>query len=305
MMKEKGKTESERGGTSLLFAFSLILFTFAPVSLAASGPNFVTGTHTVKGMLKDVRNVVLPATSQVRIQATDKDGHILAATTVSDPNDAGYNFGILIPLSKESTDCTAKVGDELNCIFATDDGISVATAPIKVGETDACSTLVFQFVDVVALTNQDKTASVRVPRVYLDEIEAYLASEEQYGLKYDPWGDYDKDGSLNFDEYLSGTNPFDPSDRLVVTSFRITDFENGGTKAAISFEYVGGHLYGVKATPELVKPAWMTRKAAKMSDGSEEDQVLPSANASDVGITTIYVTPAAGTAQEFFKLEAK
>ena len=48
-------------------ALFMVLNAGAVVSLAATGPNFVTGTHTVKGMLKDVRNVVLPAKSRVRI----------------------------------------------------------------------------------------------------------------------------------------------------------------------------------------------------------------------------------------------
>ena len=301
MMKEKGKTKSERGWTSLLFAFSLTLFAFVPVSLAATGPNFVTGTHTIKGMLKNVRNVVLPKSSQVRIQATDKAGHVIAATTVNDPSDEGYNFALFIPLSQTATDCTAAVGDELKCVFTSDNGISVATSPVKVGETDASSEFRFVFLDVVTLTNQnDKTQTALVPKAYLEEITAYLKSESQYGGgEYDPWGDYDADGALNYAEYLAGTNPFDPSDKLTILTF------DKGAKAAISFEYVGGHLYGVQATPTLVNPAWMTRKAATTADGAEHNQVLPSANEDDIGVTTIYVTPTVGAQQEFFTLEAK
>ena len=301
MMKEKGKTKSERGWTSLLFAFSLTLFAFVPVSLAATGPNFVTGTHTIKGMLKNVRNVVLPASSQVRIQATDKAGHVIAATTVNDPSDDGYNFALFIPLSQTATDCTAAVNDELNCVFTSDNGISVATSPVKVGETDASSEFNFVFLDVTTLTNQnDTTQTALVPNAYLEEIEAYLESEPQYGgKKYDPWGDYDADGALNYAEYLAGTNPFDPSDKLTILAF------DKGAKAAISFEYVGGHLYGVQAAPTLVNPTWLTRKAATTADGAEHNQVLPSANEDDIGVTTIYVTPTVGAAQEFFALEAK
>ena len=279
----------------------LVLSAGATVSLAATGPNFVTGTHTIKGMLKNVRNVVLPKSSQVRIQATDKAGHVIAAATVNDPSDDGYNFALFIPLSQTATDCTAAVGDELKCVFTSDNGISVATSPVKVGETDASSEFRFVFLDVVTLTNQnDKTQTALVPKAYLEEIEAYLESEPQYGGKtYNPWGDYDADGALNYAEYLAGTNPFDPSDKLTILAF------DKGAKAAISFEYVGGHLYGVQATPTLVNPAWMTRKAATTADGAEHNQVLPSANEDDIGVTTIYVTPTVGAAQEFFTLEAK
>ena len=303
MMKEKGKTKSERVWSSLLFAFSLTLFAFVPVSLAATGPNFVTGTHTVKGMLKDVRNVVLPAKSQIRIQAADTNGHVIATTMVSDPTDDGYNFSLLIPLSLSATDRTVAVGDKLNCVFTSDYGVSVATEPITVGETDGCSTFSFMFVDVTTITNADKSKTVQVPTEYLAEMQAYLDTLDPFpgesGKTYNPWGDYDADGVQNFAEYLAGTNPFDPSDCL-----RITSFAKEG-KAAIGFEYVGGHLYGVLATETLVRPSWLTRKASLTPEGEEHEQVMPSADPDDIGMTTIYVTPTVGAKEEFFKLEAK
>lgn len=282
-------------------ALCMTLSVMATVSLAATGPNFVTGTHTVKGMLKNIRNVVLPASSQVRIQAADKGGHVIAATTVCDPSDDGYNFALFIPLSQTATDCTAAVDDELICVFTSDNGISVATSPVKVGETDACSEFKFVFLDVTTVTNRDDSTQIAlVPNAYLEEIEAYLESEMQYGgKKYDPWGDYDGDGALNYAEYLAGTNPFDPSDKLRITAF------DKGAKAAIGFEYVGGHLYGVKATPTLVNPEWLTRRASTTAEGAEHDQVMPSANEDDIGTATIYVTPTVGAQQEFFAIEAK
>ena len=279
----------------------LALSVVATVSLAATGPNFVTGTHTIKGVLKNIRNAVMPASSQVRVQAADTNGHVIAATTVGDASADGYNFALLIPLSQTATDCTAAVNDSLNCIFTSDNGISVSTSPVKVGETDASSVFEFTLLDVTTFTNQnDKSQVALVPNAYLDEIEAYLASEMQYGDdEYDPWGDYDRDGAPNYAEYLAGTNPFDPSDKLAIKAF------GKGAKAAIGFEYVGSHLYGVKATPTLVNPEWLTRKASTTADGAEHDQVMPSANEGDIGIATIYVTPAVGAKQEFFAIEAK
>ena len=290
-------------------ALCLVLSAGAMVSFAVDMPNFLTGTHIVKGMLKDVRNVVLPAKSQIRIEAADQAGHVIATTTVSDPTDDGYNFALLIPLSQTATDGTVKVGDKLNCVFTSNYGVSVATEPITVGETDGCSTFSFVFANVTTITNVNKkTESVQVPTEYLNEMQAYLDTLPPFpnepSKAYNPWGDYDNDGALNFAEYLAGTNPFDPSDRLRITSFALQG-EKDEKRAAIGFEYVGGHLYGVLATPALVRPDWLTRKAALTANGVEHEQVLPSSDPDDVGTTVIYVTPTVDAKEEFFRLQAK
>ena len=59
------------------------------------------------------------------------------------------------------------------------------------------------------------------------------------------------------------------------------------------------------ATPDLTKPAWMTRKVRPTSDGAEQAAVLPSPEPDDVGETTIYVVPASDRPCEFFKLDPK
>ena len=300
-----GITRAKRALRSKVVTGVLGALCLAPCATSAE-PNFLTGTHIVKGMLKDVRNVVLPAKSQIRIEATDEAGHVIATTTVSDPTDNGYNFALFIPLSQTATDRTVKVGDKLNCVFKSDYGVSVATEPITVGEANGCSTFNFVFAKVTTITRDGK--SVQVPDDYLAEMQAYLDTLPPFpnepSKAYNPWGDYDNDGALNFAEYLAGTNPFDPSDRLRITSFALQG-EGEAKRAAIGFEYVGGHLYGVLATPALVHPDWLTRKAALAANGMESEQVLPSADPDDAGMTVIYVTPTVDAKDEFFRLQAK
>ena len=74
---------------------------------------------------------------------------------------------------------------------------------------------------------------------------------------------------------------------------------------AISFEYVGGHIYGVATTRSLTKPQWAAQPVRKTETDADRAQVMPSADEEDVGETTIYVVPAEGATSQFFKLEAK
>ena len=67
----------------------------------------------------------------------------------------------------------------------------------------------------------------------------------------------------------------------------------------------GGHVYGVATTRSLTNPQWATQKVKKTETDAEREQVMPSADEEDVGMTTIYVVPAEGATSQFFKLEAK
>jgi hypothetical protein len=126
---------------------------------------------------------------------------------------------------------------------------------------------------------------------------------EAYDIEgdYDPFADYDHDGASNYAEYRAGTNPFDPTDKLAITSYAAPQ----NAPHALSFEYVGGHLYGVATTRSLTNPEWTTQPVKNSEADAEQAQVMPSADEEDVGMTTIYVVPAEGATSQFFKLEAK
>ena len=127
------------------------------------------------------------------------------------------------------------------------------------------------------------------------------ADEAAYGgREYDPFADYDGDGRSNYAEYLAGTNPFDKSDFLAVRSIEVS-----GGRAALSFEYVGGHVYGVRAARDLTHPEWLTQKVRASAEGAELEQVAPSADPDAAGEATIWMTPAGDAATGFYVLEAK
>ena len=276
---------------------TVLLLPLAAMS-AVAAVNFPVGTHLVKGTLKDCQNNVLTSSAAVTIQAVSTNGTVIASTKVADPTADGYNFLLQIPLSTAATDATAAVGDTLNCVLVQESALSLAVDPIPVGEANAVSSISLAFINTKSYTKDGTT--VNVPEEYVDTIAAWMEAYEIEG-EYDPFADYDHDGVTNYDEYRAGTNPFDATDKLSITAYSAPQ----NAPHAISFEYVGGHVYGVDTTRSLTNPQGETQPVKNSETDAEHDQVMPSADEDDVGMATIYVVPAEGATSQFFKLEAK
>ena len=283
--------------TSVVLIAAFAAMTVAGAAVAA---NFPVGTHLVKGTLKDWQNNVLTSSAAVTIQAVATNGTVIASTPVANPSADGYNFLLQIPLSSTATDSTAAVGDQLNCVLIQETGLALAASPITVGNANAVSSLALEFVNMQSYTNS-AGATVNVPAEYVDTIAAMLEDEGIEGEDYDPFADYDHDGVSNYNEYRAGTDPFNPDDKLEVKAYTASQ----SAPHAISFEYVGGHIYGVETTLSLTNPQWALQKVKKTETDSEHEQIMPSDDEEDVGLATIYVVPAEGATSQFFKLEAK
>ena len=275
----------------------IALLTLAAMNVAVAA-NFPLGTHLIKGTLKDWQNKVLTSSAAVTIQGVSTNGTVIASTKVADPTADGYNFLLQIPLSSTATDSTVAVGDTLNCVIVQESGLSLAANPLIVGEANAVSSVCLEFVNVKSYTKDGET--VNVPMEYIDTIAAWMEAYEIAG-EYDPFADYDHDGVSNYAEYCAGTNPFDQTDKLAIRAYAAPQ----SAPHAISFEYVGGHVYGVATTLSLTNPQWATQPVKKSATDADHEQVMPSADEDDVGTATIYVVPAEGATSQFFKLEAK
>ena len=276
---------------------SLLLLSFAAMNVAVAA-NFPVGTHLIKGTLKDWQNKVLTSAAAVTIQAVATNGTVIASTKVADPSADGYNFLLQIPLSSKATDSTAAVGDTLNCVIVQGTALSLAAEQLNVGDANTVSNVCLAFVNMKSYTKDGETVSV--PMEYIDAIAPWM---EAYGKEgdYDPFADYDDDGASNYAEYRAGTNPFDETDKLAITAYAAPQ----NAPHALSFEYVGGHIYGVATTRSLTNPEWTTQPVKKSEMDAEQAQVMPSADEDAVGVATIYVVPAEGAKSQFFKLEAK
>ncbi len=278
---------------------ALLLPPLAAMNVAAAA-NFPTGTHLIKGTLKDWQNKVLASSSAVTVQAVSTNGTVLASTTVADPLADGYNFLLQIPLSSTATESTAAVGDELHCVVVQESGLALALDPLVVGEANTVSTVSLTFVHTKTYTSEDGSTTVHVPAEYVDTIAAWMEAYDIPG-EYDPFIDYDGDGASNYFEYRAGTNPFDRTDKLMISAYDAPLT----APHALSFEYVGGHIYGVATTLSLTNPQWATQPVMKSETDVEHEQVMPSADEEDVGMATIFVVPAEGATSQFFRLEAK
>ena len=266
--------------------------------LPSAAVNFPVGTHLVKGTLKDWQNKVLTSSAAVTVQAVSTNGSVIASTKVADPSADGYNFLLQIPLSSKATDSTAAVGDTLNCVIVQGTELSLAADPIPVGDANTVSNVCLAFVNTKSYTKDGTT--VHVAQEYIDAIGSWMEALEIEG-EYDPFADYDQDGASNYAEYCAGTNPFDASDKLAITAYAAPR----NAPHAISFEYVGGHVYGVATTLSLTNPKWAAQPVKNSETDAEQAQVMPSADEEDVGVATIYVVPAEGAKSQFFKVEAK
>ncbi len=288
------KTNKLAGALLLMLAATNAAAVFAAV-------NFPTGTHLIKGTLKDWENKVLTSSAAVTIQAVSTNGAVIASTIVADPTADGYNFLLQIPLSSTATDSTAAVGDTLNCVLVQSSGLFLAVDPLVVGDANALSTVSLAFVNMRSYTSADGATTASVPQEYIDTIAVWMEVCEIEG-EYDPFADYDGDGASNYAEYRAGTNPFLASDKLEIRGYDASR----NSLHAITFEYVGGHVYGVSTSLSLANPKWAAQKVKKSEDDPGYEQVMPSADENAVGeTTTIYVVPAEGATSQFFRLEAK
>ena len=276
----------------ITFALSVLA---SAMPLMVSAVNFPLGTYVYAGTAKNYRNEALTAKDEVRIQAVSEGGVVLADSNVVDPDGEGVNFRLEVPVSSSASDKSAAIGDAPRCVVVSASGVRGAATetfpPILAASAVTNCTVVWS--DAVSYTNGADVAVV--PSDYIDGI-TYLMVRAGKG-EYDPWADWDGDGASNYAEYCAGTNPFDKSDFL-----RITGFTSSTREAVLTFEYVGGHLYALKAAKSLVNPEWA---ATEFRAGGAGRKTLYAAGDDDVGEATLYVTPAAEASQMFFKVEVK
>ena len=260
--------------------------------------NFPCGTYVYAGSVKNYRNEIMAADSDVKIQAVKTNGVVLATTTITAPTASGLNYRLEVPVSSESSDRSAALGEVLNCvILGRTRAVSCEPFP-PVAEANAV-----RHVDLLYATATDlpygTNGTVRVSDEYLAGI-GYLM--RAYGHdRYDPAADWDGDGADNYSEYRAGTNPFDPSDRL-----RITAFGPASGQLALQFEYAGGHLYGLQAARTLDRPDWMARRfRADAPDAADRLKVVKDGPDDDVGVMTLYVSPEPDANGGFYRIEVK
>lgn len=280
----------------ILLAYGLV--GGVPPTLAATAPVVPVGTYVLKLSVMTERNRLAGAAKNYSLKAVNANGVTIAESTVKDPDAHGVNAMLAVPLLSARTDFGATVGEQLNVVMLAEDGVEgalVGTTPLTVGGANAVGKVTLQLAETKAFTRGDETVSI--PTDYIDAQEALFGFYRtiyhyDIGAQYDPWADYDGDGSSNYAEYVAGTNPFIPNDTFKVTNYRVASPE----EHEITFEYAGGRLYRLTASAAPGADDWAER--GRYTFGS------PEANPEDdeeVGAATIKVVPAA--VREFYRME--
>ena len=255
------------------------------------------GTYLVKGAFKDDYNTVLRGGVAAKVRLLRPDGTVIAEAPVTGADDEGVNFLLQVPVALASTESACMVGEVLDCAFVTEEeGTILVPAALKVGSPLKPGRISVNCTAVKSFANPRDGSVVEIPEAYIAEVQSYLKE----GETYDPWKDYDGDGSVNFEEFKNGTNPFDATDRLRIIAFAPKDGQ-----FALTFEHVGGHVYAVSSADMLARPEWTRRRVRRSAAGEELGQVLAAGESGEPGSTEIFITPVAGATSEFFKVEAE
>ena len=250
------------------------------------------------------RHEVYSSGSGLTVEAVSTNGTVLASCRVTDPvAPSGVNYVLEVPVSSQASSKSAAIGDELTCVVRSDGGqTSVSTKAMPpVAAANAITNMNLMGSSSTAFPYGPEGGSVLVSDDYLAGLAPWM---QAYGKDaYDPAADWDGDGASNYSEYLAGTNPFDPSDRLRILDYKVPV----NAPQLLTFEYAGGHLYAIDSSPSLTNKAWKatsfrTDPAAKSGQttvwfGGSEDV--------DVGTATIYLAPAADSPSMFYTIRAE
>ena len=276
------------------------ILALALATAAAAGANFPLGTFVYTGCVMNYKHELCSSADRLTVQAVAADGTILASTKVVDPVEStGVNYRLEVPVSSEATGKSAAIGDELACVVLSAGGttnVAPRTLP-PVAKANAIARV--DLVDASSTAFDDgEGGTLLVADDYLAGLAPYM---QQYGKDaYDPNADWDGDGVSNYAEYVAGTNPFDPSDRLQITEFKVEDVAN-----LVTFEYAGGHLYTLASSPTLTNETWKVSPFRSDAAAKSEQKEIWFPVEDEVGTTTLYVAPAADSPSMFYTIRVQ
>ena len=122
------------------------------------------------------------------------------------------------------------------------------------------------------------------------------------GEAFDPRKDYDGDGASTIAEAFSGTNPFDPDDKLKIVSFKRGGQD--GSKDLLAFTAHPGRVYSVEVSESLDGKSWNTKKLSSSETGEPVNYISVPASATSEQTPTVYLLPETGRSA-FFRVRAE
>ena len=277
-----------------LFVALAALASLASAAAAATSLPYVLNPYTFVGRISDARGVAFDDRRSAVLTVCKADGGTtIATTTTFFRDDSRNNYALQIPMSSAPVDGFTQTGDQL-VVSATDDmGLtwSGVIDPAVVGAPGTVSQ-----VDIVLIEDLDGDG---IDDALYDELQAAwsVSAAAADGGTFDPKADDDGDGMSNLHEALLGTDPFDGTDVLHITSVEADE-----DAVALAVELPGGHVYALEESGDLTDAqAW--KDAFFLVDESTQPRtILVTSAAADRTTCTIYLFPT--SVPTFYRINA-
>ena len=281
----------------IAFVLCLVSCAFAlgaSAALKATHDPFPLPPFTFVGRVTDYAHVAFDADQKVTIRVYDENGNLLAKGTSFTSGKTAYNFSVDVPVADQPAAGYAVAGEtKVRVDFVDPDGQVfrglVSEGDLTVGEPGQQKRL-----SIALGTDADGDG---VADEYVEAM-AYLMWKNKKS-SYDAEADWDGDGANNRAEYIAGTNPFDPKDRLSVREMAVDEgFED---YLKLTFLANQGRSYTVDTSENLVKGDW---RGTSFKTAEGEDQTRINTGGTETGYKTIYVLKE-NLKQQFWKLKVE
>ena len=251
---------------------------------------------TFMGRVTDYAHVAFDADQKVEIRVYDEAGNLLAKGQTFTSGKTACNFSVDVPVADQPAEGCAIAGvTKVTVDFIHPDGQVfhglVSQGDATVGEPGALKRL-----DIALGTDSNGDG---VADEYVEAL-AYLMWKNKKS-EYDANADWDGDGQNNFAEYVSGTNPFDATDRFSVRQMA-TD-EGFDDYIKLTFLANQGRSYTVD-TSDALEPENANWRGTSFKNAEGEEQTRINTGGTETGYKTIYVLKE-NLKQQFWKLKVE
>ena len=255
----------------------------------------VLPTFTFAGRVTDYAHIGYDADQNVEIRAKDEKGTLVAKTKTSTGGNTAYNFALDIPLASESAGGYVTPGMKLVFEFVDPDG-KIFTGLVAEGDSAVGQPGGIRELKIALATDADGDG---IPDEYVDMLGYLMWINGKDS--YEPDADWDGDGANNRAEYVAGTNPFDPKDRLSVREMA----EEKGYEGYLKFSFLAnqGRSYSVDTTEDLKDSTWRQTVFVDSEDGAKKSFINTSPTKA-AAYRAIYVLKE-NVKQQFWKLKVE
>lgn len=274
---------------------SFVLAFAAPAALKTTHDPFPLPSFTFAGRVVDYAHVAYDADQKVEIRVSDAAGRLIAKGESFTSGRTSYNFAVDIPLSDQAAQGSVQPGAKVKIVFVDPDGV-IYEGLILEGDAIVGNPGEMKTLNVALGTDADHDG---VADEYVEAL-AYLMWKNRKG-EYDANADWDGDGANNRQEYIAGTNPFDPKDRFSVGEMAVA--EGCENYLRLTFLANQGRTYTVD-TSDALEPEKANWRGTSFRNENGESGERITTGGTETGYRTIYVLKE-NVKQQFWRLKVE